>query len=440
MRFRLVLILVVVAIGATAVFAGVTANPADSYPSKAQACTSCHSGAPSGTVTATPTTTGPAAGLAYDVAIDIGLTAGGGTGYRIAQTDASGTIISWTNVLAGGKTFLQTSWTATMTAPTAPGTYYYKVWCVKGPDDNTGMAKSTTYSITVPAATAAIGSLTPSHGQTGATVDIAGTDLGTSGEVRFGTAVATISAWSATSVTCTVPASLASGAVDVTVTPSGGAASNARSFTVDAPSGIDTTAPTTTASGAGANGWYNHTVTVGLTATDDVGGSGVASIAYSIDGGAPITVIGSSATVIISAAAGHENDGPHTVTFQATDAAGNAEAAQTRKVNIDTRRPWTKAPRSAKVRRYNTAILAYVVRDAAPNGGTAKAVIVIKNSRGVVVKVLNLGNKPVNTSLTARFGCSLRPGTYKFRVYGTDRAGSTQADTATNTLTVYPRS
>ena len=437
MRFRLVPTLVVAAIVAAAVFAGMTANPANSYPSKAQACTSCHPAAPASvTVSATPSTATPAAGANYVVTVNLaGLTSSGDTGYWISNAAGTPTV----SVFGGDTGTNQSSYTRTMTAPATPGTYSYTVWCDRG-TKSSGQAKSTTYRITVPAATAAIGSLTPSHGQTGATVDIAGTDLGTSGEVRFGTAVATISAWSATSVTCTVPASLASGAVDVTVTPSGGAASNARSFTVDAPSGIDTTAPTTTASGAGANGWYNHTVTVGLTATDDVGGSGVASIAYSIDGGAPITVIGSSATVIISAAAGHENDGPHTVTFQATDAAGNAEAAQTRKVNIDTRRPWTKAPRSAKVRRYNTAILAYVVRDAAPNGGTAKAVIVIKNSRGVVVKVLNLGNKPVNTSLTARFGCSLRPGTYKFRVYGTDRAGSTQADTATNTLTVYPRS
>ena len=437
MRFRLVPTLVVAAIVAAAVFAGMTANPANSYPSKAQACTSCHPAAPaSATVSATPSTATPAAGANYVVTVNLaGLTSSGDTGYWISNAAGTPTV----SVFGGDTGTNQSSYTRTMTAPATPGTYSYTVWCDRG-TKSSGQAKSTTYRITVPAATAAISSLTPSHGQTGATVVIAGTNLGSPGAVRFGTATATTSAWSATSVTCTVPASLANGAVNVTVTPSGRAASNARSFTVNAPSGIDTTAPTTTASGAGANGWYNHTVTVGLTATDDVGGSGVASIAYSIDGGAPITVIGSSATVIISAAAGHENDGPHTVTFQATDAAGNAEAAQTRKVNIDTRRPWTKAPRSAKVRRYNTAILAYVVRDAAPNGGTAKAVIVIKNSRGVVVKVLNLGNKPVNTSLTARFGCSLRPGTYKFRVYGTDRAGSTQADTATNTLTVYPRS
>jgi len=88
------------------------------------------------------------------------------------------------------------------------------------------------------APTAAINSLTPNHGQIGAAVVIAGTNLGTSGVVRFGSTTASTSAWSATSVTCTVPASLASGAVNVTVTPTSGAASNALSFTVDAPSAL----------------------------------------------------------------------------------------------------------------------------------------------------------------------------------------------------------
>ena len=83
--------------------------------------------------------------------------------------------------------------------------------------------------------TAAITSLTPNHGVTGSTVNIAGSNLGNGGVVRFGTTSATTSAWSATSVTCTVPASLTPGAVDVTVTPTAGAASNALSFTVDEP-------------------------------------------------------------------------------------------------------------------------------------------------------------------------------------------------------------
>ena len=162
MRLRLVPILVVVAIIAAAVFAAVTASPANSFPNKAQACTSCHSGAPSGAVTAAPSTTTPAAGATYTVAIKIGLTASGSTGYHIAQTDASGTSTTWTTVYAGGASFPQTSWTATMTAPAAPGTYYYKVWCAKGVDDNTGMARSVDYRITVPAAAPPIATLTSS--------------------------------------------------------------------------------------------------------------------------------------------------------------------------------------------------------------------------------------------------------------------------------------
>ena len=78
-----------------------------------------------------------------------------------------------------------------------------------------------------------ITSLTPNHGLTGSTVIVAGSNLGSSGVVRFGSTSASTSNWTATSVTCTVPASLSPGAVNVTVTPSGGGASNALSFTVD---------------------------------------------------------------------------------------------------------------------------------------------------------------------------------------------------------------
>ena len=77
---------------------------------------------------------------------------------------------------------------------------------------------------------------------------IAGTNLGTAGTVKFGATTATTTAWSATSVTAKVPASLAPGGINVTVTPTGGSASNALSFTVDAPAprarGDITTAPT----------------------------------------------------------------------------------------------------------------------------------------------------------------------------------------------------
>jgi len=121
------------------------------------------------------------------------------------------------------------------------------------------------------AALTAIASLTPNHGQTGATVVIAGTNLGTGGVVRFGSTTATTSAWSATSITCTVPAGLATGAVNVTVTPSGGAASNALSFTVDAP---QASKPIEwTISGQPLTVGYNGTVTVSGQLSDATSGA-----------------------------------------------------------------------------------------------------------------------------------------------------------------------
>ena len=262
--------------------------------------------------------------------------------------------------------------------------------------------------------------------------------------MRFGTTVAGTSAWSATSVTATVPVSLATGATSVTVTPTGGSASNALAFTVDAPpSGGDTTPPTTTASGAGADGWCNGSLVVHLSATDEPGGSGVASITYSVDGGAPITVAGSTADVM-TGGRGDDEDGPdvrlsdgaHTITFYATDVAGNVETAQHLAVKVDTHEPSTSAPRPAKARRHHRAILRYAVRDAAPNGGTANVVILIKNRRGKVVQRLHLGDKPVNKTLRTGFKCDLRPGTYRFYVKATDQAGNHQSRIARQKLVV----
>lgn|GEM_PF-2285290 len=94
----------------------------------------------------------------------------------------------------------------------------------------------------------------------------------------------------------------------------------------------DSTAPTVLASSspaANANGWNNAAVTVTLTATDEAGGSGVKSISYAVDGGSTVTVNGSSTSVALS------TDGTHTVSYFATDVAGNAGSAQTATVRID---------------------------------------------------------------------------------------------------------
>ncbi|HLO04253.1 MAG TPA: LecA/PA-IL family lectin, partial [Symbiobacteriaceae bacterium] len=80
----------------------------------------------------------------------------------------------------------------------------------------------------------------------------------------------------------------------------------------------DATGPSVSASLAGPQGqnnWYTGPVLVQMNATDDK--SGVASIQYSVDGGPTQTTPGAMAVVPVAA------DGEHTVTYGATDNAGN---------------------------------------------------------------------------------------------------------------------
>ncbi|MHC6220050.1 OmpL47-type beta-barrel domain-containing protein [Arthrobacter sp. MMS24-S77] len=105
---------------------------------------------------------------------------------------------------------------------------------------------------------------------------------------------------------------------------------------------IDTTPPTIsvtsispTPNGAG----FNNTspVTVNVSAVDSTGGSGVASIRYTLDGGSTVTVNAATAAVNVS------GNGTHTVSYFATDAAGNASTPQAQTVKIDTVAPGSPA-------------------------------------------------------------------------------------------------
>ena len=100
----------------------------------------------------------------------------------------------------------------------------------------------------------------------------------------------------------------------------------------------DSTAPAASVSSLSptpnAAGWNNTSpVTVAITANDGAGGSGVASIGYTVDGGAQQTVSGASASVTVT------GDGIHVVSYFATDNAGNAGPAQSQAVKIDTQAP-----------------------------------------------------------------------------------------------------
>ncbi|MGD0272864.1 MAG: G1 family glutamic endopeptidase [Gaiellaceae bacterium] len=105
---------------------------------------------------------------------------------------------------------------------------------------------------------------------------------------------------------------------------------------------IDTTPAVTIASGYDG-AWQNSAVPVTLTATDNASGSGVKSITYSIDGGAPATVDAAATQVTIGAPADHSNDGVHTLSFYSADNGGNQETAKSVTVEIDTTPPVVSA-------------------------------------------------------------------------------------------------
>lgn len=100
----------------------------------------------------------------------------------------------------------------------------------------------------------------------------------------------------------------------------------------------DSVAPVSTASaapGPNSNGWNRSDVTVTSSATD-VNGSGVKQIQYSLAGAqnsGPLIVPGSSTSVIIN------TEGVTTVSYFATDNAGNVEAAKTLTIRLDKTAP-----------------------------------------------------------------------------------------------------
>ena len=104
-------------------------------------------------------------------------------------------------------------------------------------------------------------------------------------------------------------------------------------------SAADSTAPITVATAspaANAAGWNNGDVTIGLIATDEAGGSGVRQITYSATGAQPIaatTVLGAATSITIG------TEGDTTVSYFATDNAGNAATPRTIAIRIDRTNP-----------------------------------------------------------------------------------------------------
>jgi len=228
--------------------------------------------------------------------------------------------------------------------------------------------------------------------------------------VAFGGAAATNSVTDPQTLTAVVPPQ-AAGKVDVTVTTAAGTSAlvPADQFTYDP----DTVAPTTTALAAPAPngaGWNSTDVTVSLSAVDEPCGTGVQSITYSAAGAQPIpptTVAGSSASVVIS------QEGVTTVSYNATDVAGNVESTKQVTVRVDKTPPVITITSPAAATYTLNQVVAAAYSCANPTSGVASCVGTVAN-----------GN-PIDTSTL---------GVHSFVVNSADVAGNTSSATVSYTV------
>ncbi|MEO8108144.1 MAG: cytochrome c3 family protein [Actinomycetes bacterium] len=131
---------------------------------RASSCAGCHGAATAGTTTATPSTVTPAPGTSYTVAITLVANPNGGkSGYGIVPVTAG------TGSTFGGNTGPDLTFTGTMTAPSAAGTYDYTVWTNQGVTDGTARVGSVVYSITVAAGSSTTATTPPATTTTTAT-------------------------------------------------------------------------------------------------------------------------------------------------------------------------------------------------------------------------------------------------------------------------------
>ncbi len=180
----------------------------------------------------------------------------------------------------------------------------------------------------------------------------------------------------------------------------------------------DVTAPTVTAAGATAGAWYRTDRLVTLSATDELGGVGVASITYTLDG-VETTVLGVSTAVSVPVSP----NGAHTLVFRATDHAANPSPDQTLRFTCDSTGPVT-AGKATSGRVNRVIYLRYKIGDnLSPKAKAIK--IVVKNRAGKTVKTFRPTTKNTATWYRVKW-VPKRKGTYRYYVYAKDLAGNAQ--------------
>jgi hypothetical protein len=283
------------------------------------------------------------------------------------------------------------------------------------PGDKAGVAW-----IYASAATPVISSLNPSHGKAGDAVVVSGTNLGTSGTLKFGAITATTLSWAAGTIVATVPSGLSPGAVSVTVT-SGGQTSAPSSFTVDQDAGnppvISALNPTSGAAGT----------TVVITGSN-FGSSG--SVHF---GSTSATT--SSWTVAAIVCIVPSGLSPGAVSVTVTTSGGTSTALSFLVTgSLDTVGP-VCAAKNATVRRGKSCKILFKVNDALSAEVTTDLVITTKS--GVVKKHWSWGyEKPPAAWWYVTYKCTLAKGSYRIVVSGKDLAGNAASVIGRATLTV----
>lgn len=184
---------------------------------------------------------------------------------------------------------------------------------------------------------------------------------------------------------------------------------------------IDQTAPVTTAAISGTpgnNGWY-RAASATISAADAT--SGVASVQYTV-GAAPTVIAAASASVSLP-------EGTSTVTYTATDVAGNLAALkQTAAVRVDGTAPVVAVAVSPTTLRANNKKQSVRVTGTATDAtsGVASTVVRVTDSGGRLVATTTFGLK---VSLVGRVG-----EVYTFTATSTDWAGNSGLAIATVTV------
>jgi hypothetical protein len=282
----------------------ITAGATAPHGDRGSTCTQCHTVVtPPPADTTKPTTTSDAV-ASYTGSATIHLTGTDNTG-------GSG-VASTHYKLDGG-----TDTVGTTVSTTVVGSHTLVFWSVDKAG-NVEAQKTATFSIVAPAPTDTVAPATTSDAvatyTTSAAIHLTATDAGSGvasthyrldgGTDTVGTTVSTTALGSHTLVFWSIDKV---GNVE---------AQKTASFTVVAPAPTDAVAPTT-ASDAVAT--YTTSAAIHLTATDNTGGSGVASTHYRLDGG--IDTVGTTVSTTVV--------GSHTLVFWSVDKAGNVEAAKT---------------------------------------------------------------------------------------------------------------